>query len=192
MDPSEKSERLIEAASAILNAAPRQRLNAVVLNKALFYLDLTSLRDTGATVTRNTYIALQQGPVIARYPSRLIAALENRGIGKQISEWDGSKPILLEKCPPHFRFVGADEMILVSAVTSYFADVSSHKASEFSHENHGWKLAWDTYRRSGTPTAVNMRIALQQIVEDDPWMDVPLFNDDEILAAADAAVGTDW
>ena len=33
---------------------------------------------------------------------------------------------------------------------------------------------------------------MQQIIEDDPWMETPLFNHDEILAAADAGVGADW
>ena len=61
MSSNEKSERLIEAAAAILNAAPDRRLNAVVLNKALFYLDLASLRDRGETVTHNSYIALEKG-----------------------------------------------------------------------------------------------------------------------------------
>ena len=53
MSTNEKSERLIEAAAAILNAAPDHRLNAVVLNKALFYLDLASLRDRGELLIRS-------------------------------------------------------------------------------------------------------------------------------------------
>lgn len=192
MDVNEKSRRLIEAASAVLNAAPDHRLKTVVLNKALFYLDLAALRDRAETITGNSYIALQQGPVVAKYDQRLIGEIEAQGIAKQVSEWDGSKPVLLESCPEHFQYVDADAMILVSAVTSYFAGLSSRQASDFSHENPGWQLAWDTYRRTGRPTAVNMRIALQQIVEDDPWMDLPLLNDDEILAAADNGAGADW
>ncbi|MGZ0167679.1 MAG: Panacea domain-containing protein [Planctomycetales bacterium] len=192
MDSNEKSERLIEAASAVLNAAPDRRLNAVVLNKALFYLDLASLRDHAETITGNTYIALQRGPVVAKYQQRLIGQLESRGIGKQISEWDSSKPILLESCPEHFNFVDADALILVSAVTSYFANATSRQASDYSHENPGWQLAWNEYGHTGRPSVVNMRVALQQIVEDDPWMDLPLLDDDEILAAADAGDGADW
>ena len=192
MDAHEKSERLIEAASAILNAAPDHRLKAVVLNKALFYLDLASLRDRGATITGNTYIALKEGPVVAKYPQRLIGQLEARGIGKQISEWDGSKPILLESCPQHFQFVDSDALILVSAVTSFLAGATSRQASDYSHENPGWELAWNEFRRTGRPVAINMRVALQQIIEDDPWMDWPLLNDDELLAAADSGVGADW
>lgn len=192
MDASEKSARLIEVASAVLNAAPEHRLNTVVLNKALFYLDLAAFRDRAETLTGNAYVALQQGPVVAKYDQRLIGELEAQGIAKQVSEWDGSKPVLLESCAEHFQFLDADALILVSAVTSYFSGLSSRQASDFSHENPGWQLAWDTYRRTRKPTAVNMRIALQQIVEDDPWMDLPLLNDDEILAAADNGVGADW
>lgn len=192
MSTNEKSERLIEAAAAILNAAPDRRLNAVVLNKALFYLDLASLRDRGETVTHNPYIALQNGPVVAKYEQRLIRSLESQGIARQISEWDGSKPILLESCPEHFQFVDADTLILVSKVTSHFASATSRRASDYSHENPGWEMAWNEFQRTGKHVSINMRIALQQIIEDDPWMDLPLLNDDELLAAADAAQGEEW
>ena len=192
MESQEKCDRLIEAAAAVLNAAPLRRLNTVVLNKALFYLDLASLRDRGQTVTGNSFIAIQQGPVVAKYPQRLISQLQDRGIARQISEWDGSKPVLLENCPSHFEYIDADTLLLANAVTSYFAEGTSRQASEYSHENPGWRLAWNQYRRTGKPCAINMRIALQQIVEDDPWLDRPMMNDDEILAAADEACGVDW
>ena len=31
-----------------------------------------------------------------------------------------------------------------------------------------------------------------EIIEDDPWMDTPLLDHDELLAAADAAEGDEW
>ncbi len=192
MDSSEKSERLIEAASTVLDAAPDQRLNAVVLNKTLFYLDLASLRDRGMTVTENPYIALENGPVVAKYPQRLIGQLEARGIAKQISEWDGSKPIVLGSPLKEFKYLDAKTLTLVSAVTAFFANATSRQASDFSHENPGWDLAWNEFRHTGRPAAINLLIALQQIIEDDPWMDLPLFNDDELLAAADSGAGMNW
>ena len=192
MVPEERSERLIEAASAILNAAPDRRLNIVVLNKALFYLDLASLRDRGATITHNAFIAIQHGPVIAKYPKRLVGQLEGLGIAKQISQWDGSKPIVLESCRPHFNFLDSDAMILASAVTNFFADASSRQASDYSHENAGWKRAWVESQRTGKPSVVNMRVAMQQIIEADPWMELPLIDDEQLLAAADNADGDDW
>ena len=192
MSPDEKRDRLLEAASAVLEHATDNRLNAVCLNKAIFYLDLVSLRDLGHPVTYAPFIALQNGPVVAKYPQRLISQLQDRGIARQISEWDGSKPVLLENCPSHFEYIDADTLLLANAVTSYFAEGTSRQASEYSHENPGWRLAWNQYRRTGKPCAINMRIALQQIVEDDPWLDRPMMNDDEILAAADEACGVDW
>ncbi|CAN5201984.1 hypothetical protein BH09SUM1_BH09SUM1_25880 [soil metagenome] len=192
MDSNEKSERLIEAASAVLNAAPMHRLNAVVLNKVLFYLDLSSLRDRGEVVTGNTYIAIQRGPVVARYQQRLIGQLESRGIARQVEEWDGSKPILLETALKHRRYLDAHSMALASAVTTFFADATSAQASDFSYENPGWRLAWGEYLRSKKPCPIDMQVAMQQIVEDDLWMDGPLLDDDGILAAADAEDGADW
>ena len=111
MVPEEKRDRLVEAAAAILNAAPDSRLNIVVLNKVLFYLDLASLRDRSETLTGNSYIAIQQGPVVANYPKRLVEELESRGIARQISEWDGSKPVLLESPPEHFKFVDSVSLL---------------------------------------------------------------------------------
>ncbi|MDZ4848413.1 MAG: Panacea domain-containing protein [Pirellulaceae bacterium] len=192
MEPNEKSQRLLEAACAALHAAPNRSLNAVVLNKVLFYLDLASLRDRGETITHNAYIALQNGPVVARYQQRLINLLDEKGLARQISQWDGSKPIVLENCPAHFEFLDSDAMITISDVTGFFADATSRIASDFSHKNPGWQLAWNHYLREGNAAAVNMRIAMQQIVESDPWMQVPLSGDDEILASADNAVGDDW
>ena len=174
MEPNEKSQRLMEAASAVLNAAPDRRLNIVVLNKALFYLDLASLRDRGATITHNAFIAIQHGPVVAKYHQRLISQLEKLGIARQVSLWDGSKPIVLESCPQHFTFLDSDAMILASEVTTFFADASSRQASDYSHENPGWNRAWSEYQRTGKPSAVNMLVAMQQIIEADPWMEVLL------------------
>jgi uncharacterized phage-associated protein len=192
MDAQEKSDRLIETAIAALSASPSHRLNAVVLNKALFYIDLASLRDHGATLTGNTFVAIQWGPVIAKYAQRLIGPLESRGIARQTSEWDGSKPIVLEARPSEFHFISAESLLLVSDVVTFFADATSRRASEFSHQNPGWQLAWSEFRRTGRPCAIDMRVAMQQIIEDDPWMDVPLADDDEVLRAADAELGEDW
>jgi len=192
MTPNEKSQRLIEAASAVLHAAPAHSLNVVVLNKVLFYLDLVSLRDRGETVTQNSYIALQNGPVIAKYPQRLIAPMEEKGIARQDSRWDAAKPLVLVKSPKHFEFLNSDSMIIVSDVVAFFADATSAAASDYSHKNPGWQIAWNQYQRERKPVAINMRIAMQQIIECDPWMTTPLVNDDEILAAADAGMGDDW
>ena len=88
----EKSLRLVEAAAVLLEGAPHHALNVTNLNKALFYLDLVALRDRGDTITRTTYLALTQGPVVAKYPTRLVQALENARLARQITS-GMAKPI---------------------------------------------------------------------------------------------------
>ncbi|MFM7038405.1 MAG: Panacea domain-containing protein [Planctomycetaceae bacterium] len=192
MAADDRNLRLIEVASAVLHAAPGHSLNAVVLNKVLFYIDLATLRDRGETLTQNPYVALQNGPVIAKYQNRLIDRLNELGIARQISQWDGSKPIVLEVFPTQFQFLNSEDMIKVSDVTSFFADSTSRIASEFSHRNPGWQLARNQYQRDRKPVAVNMRIALQQIIEADPWMLRPISDGNQMLSNADAAIGEDW
>src|SRR5437773_2192449 len=81
--------KLLEAAMALLQASPRQQLNIVVLNKALFYLDLHALRDLGKTVTDQEYVALPQGPVVDSYKNILIKPLVEGGMAEQLREAAG-------------------------------------------------------------------------------------------------------
>jgi len=192
MEAKERQERLIEAAMAILGAAPNRRLKAVLLNKALFYLDLASLRDHGEVVTGAPYIAIAQGPVVANYKKRLISQLESRHLAVQREEWDGSMPIERIAEPGEFRFLSGASLELAGAVSRHFAQQTSSQASEYSHENPGWKLAWTEFLRSRKPSAINMLVAMQQIIEDDPWMDLPLSEDEESLLATESDLGTAW
>jgi hypothetical protein len=156
-------------------------------------LDLAALRDTGETVTHNTYVALQNGPVVAHYPKRLIKALEDRGIARQDERWDGAKPVsLISDCSTAATW--SPEIIsLASKIAPYFAGMTSGQASEYSHLNPGWKIAWDQRSPEGRPVAINMLIALQQIVEDDPWLDLPLSSEElGAVESADRADGEEW
>src|SRR4051812_10790778 len=90
--------KLMETAMAVLQATPERQLKIVVLNKALFYLDLLALRDLGETVTGQEYVALPQGPVLDNYRTTLVNALTASGYAEQlhVRSWpDGhlAKPI---------------------------------------------------------------------------------------------------
>lgn len=175
----------------LLLAAPAHRLNAVTLNKALFYLDIAALRDQGETVTHNTYVALEHGPVVAKYQKRLIAALEERGIAKQLEEWDGSKPVTLVSARK--PKLNADTVILALEIARYFSGMSSARASEFSHKNPGWAMAWEESLATGKTRPIDLRIAMQQIIEDDPWLAQPLSAEEQPhLESADLGEGEEW
>ena len=192
MSPDEKRLRLIEAAAVLLDAAKNRRLNTVSLNKALFYLDLASLRDCGETFTRNPYVALPQGPVVAKYPERLIEQLEKDGIAKQ-SVAGLACPVSLVKLPG-FRRITPEVKELAEKVSRWCSDKSSTELSKFSHDNPGWIVAFEDEKYAGgIKQVIDMNIAMQQIVDSDPWMSQ---NDDvssrAACEAADTTEGEPW
>ena len=175
MDDSEKERRLLEAAVSILQAVPDKKLNVVVLNKALFYLDLVALRDTGETVTKNTYIALKLGPVIAKYPSRLVKKLTERGYAEQCVTKGRSKPIRLIKKPQISTLSENEEKLAAQVGAKLAQHVTSNEISVFSHDNIGWEIAYRSgLGAGGTAQAIDLGIAMQQIMDDDPWLGEPV------------------
>ena len=169
-------DRLIEAAMAILEAAGGP-LNIVVLNKALFYLDLYALRDHGQTVTGQAYVALPMGPVVAKYDKRLVGELEKRGLAEQFA-LGKAKPVQVTTPLGSFPHLSADEVALAREIGTVAADATSWGVSEFSHDNAGWRIAFEggLGGPNKRPKLVDMNIALQQLVEedDDPWMSEPV------------------
>jgi hypothetical protein len=179
--PSTKEElraRLLEAAMALLQGAPNQELKVVLLNKGLFYLDLICLRDTGATATGATYLALDQGPVVAKYDRHLVAALENAGWAEQIVDGK-AKPLRVKTPLQNFPHLSSSILKLATEMGRDVARLNSTQASEFSHRNPGWKVAYETgLGGHGSPKAINMRLALQQLADGDdddrdPWLAEP-------------------
>lgn len=181
---SEQRQRLLEAAVAVLQAVPGRKLNAVVLNKALFYLDLIALRDLGHPITGSAYVALQNGPVVAKYKKRLIQALKDEGLAEQLDAGP-AKPIRLKTAPETFAFVGDRERELVAEIAQGVGRFTSTRASDFSHDNPGWQMAQETGKMRGHPAPIDMFIAMQQVLDDDPWLSEKL--DDETRAIAERA-----
>ena len=192
MDSNSKRRRLLESAAAILSFTPEEKLNIVVLNKALFYLDLASLRDFGSPISCNTFIALKQGPVVAKYPKRLVNALVEEGIASQES-FEDSKPVVLERLPKHLEFIDSGLEKLVQHIALWFSDKTSKEASDFTHQNPGWTMAYqEGIAKSQPPKPINLYVAMQQIVDSDPWMDSSYALDSEAVSAADRDEGVPW
>lgn len=171
----ERKQRIVEASWLMLRLAPAKRLNLVPLNEGLFYLDLCALRDLGLTFTKATYLALPYGPVVADYPRRLIQALEERGVARlEPAPEEIAKPIVLVTAP---EVVYADTYIETKAaeVFEFVGRMSSTAASDFSHKNPGWRLAYNTGLGGGKRAMpINMAIAMQQILDADAWLAEPL------------------
>lgn len=174
MNASEKKERLIEAAVALLDAAPNKRLKTTNLNKALFYLDLIALRDYGETITGCNYCAFENGPVVDFYKEALIDELAGRNLAKQ--DDDGmSKPIVLQQGIKSFRYIDDDQRESAANIARHIGAIDARQASDLSHKNPGWKEA----RGRGDRATIDMLLAMQQVIDQDPWLEQPLTDDEK-------------
>jgi hypothetical protein len=175
---------LLKAALAILQKAGG-KLNIVVLNKALFYLDLYALLEFGHTVTGIPYVALPYGPVVKDYPKRLVKALEEAGLAHQ--EPDGlNKPMVADSCLP--VDLAPEVNPLVDHVVAHIGQFTSSEAVDYAHQNPGWRMAREQTKPPRPAEEINMMLALQQLAAEDPWLSAPL-TPDEAHALHQAASG---
>jgi hypothetical protein len=182
MNADEKTP-VIEAAMAILQATSKMRLGITVLNKALFYADLVALRDLGHSLTNSGYIALPQGPVLNHYERALIRDLDRQRLAEQIQEgWP--KPVIVRQPITRFGRLTPEEVAIAQLVARKIEAKSATWVSEYSHENPGWQLAF----RDKIGSGIDMVLAMQQVVDDDPWMDA---TPDESVREAFAEAETD-
>jgi hypothetical protein len=167
-EDEDEAERLVEAAMEVLEAAPGRELNVVLLSKALFYLDLISLLDTGATVTGTTYVALEAGPVVAKYDKRLVGALQIRGLAEQYVS-GRARPIRIKRRLEHYSYLTEEQRKLAAEIGRVTSQHTSTFLSLLSHKNPGWELAYEKGQRHGLPAQpIDMAIAIQQLAADDP------------------------
>lgn len=172
--------RIAEAAMAVLVATPDRRLGITVLNKALFYADLCALRDVGQTVTRSGYIALPQGPVLNHYERAIVRTLEALGWAEQTK--DGmEKPMIVRSEPEGFSLLSKDEVGITQLVSRKIHHRTASWVSDYSHENKAWEIAF----REKTGAPINLMLAMQQVLEDDPWMSKR--DDSELIACLQSA-----
>lgn len=186
----------MEAAVALLRAAPEHKLKMTVLNKALFYLDLVCLRDLGETFTQNTYVALPEGPVVAKYEKRLVEALESHGLARvEADPISGARPVVLTAEP---ELVYANEYVVDKAAEIARSRLlaSASDASALSHKNPGWQLAWSAGLGSGAggqAKPIDLLVAMQQVVDDDPWLHEALSQEEErAFMEAESEPGIPW
>ncbi len=166
----ERAERQLEVASLLLESARGQQFNAVVFNKAMFYADLVALRDIGRTVSGSDYTAAPKGPMLTNF-KKIVERLHDSGIAEQIE--DGmAQPIRLIR-PVRGHHLIEREIAIVKQVGAKCSSWTSARASDFSHENQGWTIGLGADKRR-----INLVIAMQQVVDDDEWLDEPLSADE--------------
>ncbi len=148
----------------------------------------------GKPVTGATYIALPAGPVVAKYDRRIVQALEDAGLAQQDEADDGvTKPVCLLQEPTRHHLTEA-QLALADRIGRWARKTSARALSEYSHKNIGWQIAWDAGLGQSHPAQkVDLRIAMQQVMAQDPWLEEEASGDAETaFAHADAEPGAAW
>jgi uncharacterized phage-associated protein len=182
---------LVEAAALVLEGAGGW-LYVTSLNKALFYADVRALLQTGKTITDTTYVALPAGPVVAQYKRRVVAALEAAGLAEQDDTDGSSKPLYLIGAPVRKR-ISEEQATILRRVGEWAKSKTATWLCEYSHENPGWTVAYETGLKAKLPAKlINLRIAMQQLVDEDDWMSGPDERSANALVAAENESGVTW
>lgn len=191
-EASPQEKRLMEVAASILDHTPEKKLKTAVLNQALFYVDLVSLRDFGEILSHNTYLALEHGPVIEKYQTRLVHGLLDAGLATQSSE-GSTMPIVLQRVPDRLDYIDDSIAAVIEKVALWAAHQTAPEISDFAHQNIGWLVAYqEGIGSQQPPQPINLYLALQQVVDQDPWMEMAYTVSDQAIAAADCDAGVPW
>lgn len=187
--PLEAPSALLEVAAVVLEGAGGSLLTTS-LNKALFYLDLHALLDSGVTATGEVYVALRAGPVVEGYRERLIGELERCRLAMQDDDNPSYMPVILRHPIKPTRLT-EEVLALARRVGRWAASKQAGELSDFSHENPAWQLAWD--RGKGQGSSIDLRIAIQQIADADPWVDAPVSPEETAtFESADGGASRAW
>lgn len=186
IENNDRDRRLVEAIMAVLQNAPGEKLLVTQLNKAVFYLDLFTLRDYGFPLSQATFVALERGPVIDDYKD-VIADLAACGLAEQL-DYGMDKPVRVKRPLTAFRFVHGEMFKLAALVAKKCAEYRAVDLSDYSHKNVGWQVAYNAGQAKKLQAKrIDLNLALQQIGDDDdPWMNADL-TDSEISLVDQAA-----
>lgn len=155
--------RLIEASAVLLEVFGDGQFRARDLSTALFYLDLLVLRDAGFLLTGANFFALPTCPAVWADPELLVRILVQTGA---LREEDGR----LSRAK---KFEGAtylDMNILMTLAKEVREFLFPNPSFSI---NPGWKAAMARSAASGQPQPIGMGLAMQQVVDPDPWIDAP-------------------
>jgi hypothetical protein len=118
------------------------KLGKTKLNKILFYSDFQSYLDTGESVTGETYVKFQHGPVSENI-EEVIADLESEGVlvTREVKHHGYTKKEYISLQEPNLdRFSGREISITESVTQDICEDHTASSISDFSH-NHIWEAA---------------------------------------------------
>ena len=86
-----------------------------------------------------------------------------------------AKPIRVKTRLNAFQYLSKELLSVAAEIGKEVAGLTSAEASNFSHDNPGWQVAYNTgLGGGGRAKSINMTLAMQQLEQPedrDPWLD---------------------
>ena len=117
-------------------------LGRTKLNKLLYYTDYEWIRNKGASITGETYVAMQFGPVpkhIKETLMRLEKAQAIRVEKAKIGNYDRDRYIVLRE--PDLSIFTSEEVVHIHGVARRFEFWTAKQMSDLTHEDYPWQSA---------------------------------------------------
>ena len=117
-------------------------LGRTKLNKLLYYTDYEWIRNKGASITGETYVAMQFGPVpkhIKETLERLEKAQAIRVEKAKIGNYDQDRYVILRE--PDLSVFTSEEVAHLNSVARRFESWTAKQMSDLTHEDYPWQSA---------------------------------------------------
>ncbi len=132
--------RVIQALSYFLTQSAPEFNSPLKLNKVLFYLDFAGFKYLGRSLTGLSYRAIKHGPVPSFYDT-LFAELKNQNYLNVDTVDAGNNVIEVfqSQTTPDLSIFSAEEVEILDKVVQTFANTSTARIRDISHDEKGWK-----------------------------------------------------
>lgn len=116
------------------------KLGSIRLNKVLWFTDMFAYQINGVSVTGETYIKREKGPVPATILATLEGLVADGAIEIQDPRWDFDSRKFISKLKPNTRLLGKEECELALDILGQVCDNSANEISEMTHDRV-WEAA---------------------------------------------------
>lgn len=159
MTQETKYRELIKYICAKLNGD--MYLGKTKLNKIIFFCDYFSYRELGNTISGDTYVKQNHGPVPTHIKKTLSSLIENNEITESVGNIHGYTIYkFVSLSPSNLDVFSPREVSIIDSVISQSRKKNAKLSSDISHECIGWKLA-------ELGENINLNTALIDQVDDD-------------------------
>lgn len=136
-----KKEKYINALLFFVSHCGNEKLGITKLNKLFYYLDFISYRDRKESITGETYVHLQMGPVASQLKNKIIKFAEERKLITQNEDASlkfGKRNRYQALTPPNLSVFDEYEKKLLTYICKKFKDWSTDQMIAQTHSEAPW------------------------------------------------------